>query len=72
VQGMSKQPDFKKGESVKHISKKLSEASFYGWSKSGKRIGVKHNELAPYGVGFVIDWYAPENIVKAGEGIGDE
>jgi len=64
---MSSQAEFKKGESVKHKSKRLSEATFYGWSKSGKKVGVRHNELAPYGVGMVIDWYAPENIMRARE-----
>jgi hypothetical protein len=54
--------DFKPRQPVKHKTKKLHEATFYGWSKSGKRVGVVHNVYYPFGVCWIVDWFKPENI----------
>lgn len=51
---MTDKPDFKKGDPVQHKTKKLHEAQFEKWSKSGKRIGVNHNFVWPYGAGMLV------------------
>ncbi|URJ46397.1 hypothetical protein MF628_000927 [Paenibacillus polymyxa] len=61
---MTDKPDFKKGDPVQHKTKKLYEARFEKWSKSGKRIGVRHNYVWPYGAGYAVDYFDPKNIVR--------
>ncbi|MCC3380711.1 hypothetical protein ACFQ5D_10805 [Paenibacillus farraposensis] len=61
---MTDKPIFEKGEQVQHKTRKLHDASFVGWSKSGKRIGVNHNFVWPYGVGYKTDYFDPKNIVR--------
>lgn len=56
------------GESVKHKSRDLSEAVYVGRSESNsKKVKVKYNALAPYGVGIVTGLFKQENIVRAGD-----
>jgi hypothetical protein len=56
---------YRKGEPVRHKTRKLHEATFEKWSKSGKRIGVKHNYGYPFGVSIAVDYFDPRNIEKA-------
>lgn len=55
---------YRKGEPVRHKTRKLYEAKFEKWSKSGKRIGVKHNYGYPFGVSIAVDYFDPRNIEK--------
>lgn len=55
---------FRQKEPVRHISRDLKEATFHGYSKSGKKIGVKHNYIRPYGVAYKVDYFDPKNIVN--------
>lgn len=61
---MTEAKDFRIGEPVRHVTKFLSEPTFFGWSKSGMRIGVKHNSLWPFGVGYSVDYFDPKNIER--------
>ena len=54
--------EYRVGQSVRHKSRKLHEATFYGMSRSGKRIAVMHNCASPFGVSFVIDYFSLDNI----------
>ncbi|WP_407053108.1 hypothetical protein [Paenibacillus dendritiformis] len=47
---------------VKHKTKKLYDASFWGISKSRKRVEIVHNYLFPYGIAWTVSWYHPKNI----------
>ena len=49
------------GQSVKHVGRKLGEAKFVGYTKTG-RAKVKHNAYAPYGVMMVVDTFSAKNI----------
>ncbi|WP_010500634.1 hypothetical protein [Paenibacillus elgii] len=49
------------GQPVRHKKRKLHDARFAGYTKSG-RIKVNHNFLHPTGVGWVTDVFKPENI----------
>lgn len=51
-------------EPVKHNSKSIYDAKVFTYSKSGKRVGVLHNHLYPWGVGMIVSWYDPSNIVS--------
>jgi hypothetical protein len=53
---------FKIGQTVKHKKRTLHEAEVYGWSRTGKKVGVIHNAYYPYGVSWVVGWFNPENI----------
>lgn len=53
---------FKEKQTVRHKMKKLHEARFHSWSKSGKRVGIIHNASYPFGVSWVVDWFDPKNI----------
>ncbi|MGX4583349.1 hypothetical protein [Paenibacillus chitinolyticus] len=52
----------KEGQPVKHVKRKLYEARFVAYTKSG-RAKVRHNYAAPYGVQWVTDIFNAENIV---------
>lgn len=54
----------KDGQSVKHIKRKLHEARFAGYTKSG-RVKVIHNAEYPYGVSWAKDTFKAENIIPA-------
>lgn len=51
---------------VRHKSKKLHDARFYCWSKSGKRVGIIHNCAHPWGVDMVVHYFDPKNIEAVG------
>ncbi|MNW28130.1 hypothetical protein D3C74_49430 [compost metagenome] len=53
------------GCSVVHTQRKLSEARFVCVSKSGKRVLVTYNALAPWGVSIVKASFKPEHIRRA-------
>ncbi|WP_029191978.1 hypothetical protein [Paenibacillus elgii] len=50
------------GQLVRHKKRKLHDARFAGYSKSGRRIKVTHNFAHPWGVIWVTDAFNPENI----------
>jgi len=54
---------FYERQPVKHIKKKLHEAKFAGYTKSGL-VKVTHNELHPFGVSWRTDTFKAENIVS--------
>jgi hypothetical protein len=54
--------EFVKNQAVRHKKKKLHDAKFYDWSKSGKRVGVMHNAYHPWGVRWVVNYFKPESI----------
>lgn len=60
--------DWEIGCAVEHVSRELSQASFQGYSKSGKRIKVLHNVYGGYGVCMVHDYFEAKNIRKKGGG----
>lgn len=51
----------KHGQQVRHKKRELHEARFYGWSKSGKKIGVHHDIFHPHGV-YAVTYFDPESI----------
>ncbi len=55
-------PDFRIGQPVQHLKRKLYEATYQGVTPKG-RIKVKHNFRAPWGVQFVTDYFKAEFIV---------
>lgn len=59
---MSKTDSWRIGQSVVVKNRKLYEARYAGMSKSGKRVGVSHDNVFPYGAGRVIDWFSPKNV----------
>ena len=50
---------------VQHIRRKLHEARFVGYTKSG-RVKVTHNALYPAGVWWSTDTFLANNIVPIG------
>lgn len=61
---MNNQSDYREGERVRHTSELLHDATFEKWSESGKRVGVSHNYLWPYGVGYKITYFDPKSIER--------
>ncbi|WP_025683767.1 hypothetical protein [Paenibacillus maysiensis] len=61
---MTDKPEYRKGEPVRHKTRNLREARFEKWSKSGKRVGINHNFVWPYGAGYKTDYFDPKNIVR--------
>lgn len=51
------------GLTVKHTSRQLREATFVGYTKTG-RARVKHNAYAPYGVMIVVDTFSAKNLYQ--------
>lgn len=52
----------KEGQAVKNVKRKLHDARFAGYTKSG-RVKVCHNASHPRGVHWVTDIFKAENIV---------
>lgn len=52
---------FKERQAVKHKSRKLHDARFSGYTKSG-RVKVIHNAAHPYGVTWAESAFKAENI----------
>jgi hypothetical protein len=53
---------FVMGQPVRHLKRILHEATYQGVTPKG-RVMVRHNYRAPWGVGFVIDYFKAESIV---------
>ncbi len=59
---MSKTDNWRIGQVVVVKTKRLVDAKYAGMSKSGKRVGVNHDNVFPFGCGRVVDWFSPENV----------